>query len=112
MTPLESGIAACTALTTPNTAAPSISASNNFDPRERDWTRFIAVSFHWVSSGCPSADSRREPPGDNPSSAWSTLPPAGCQPPPGGWQDHPLASSNSVAAVLAMLGAHDLAHIA
>src|SRR5438128_5099248 len=46
MTPLESGIAACTPLTTPNTSAPSISTSNNFDPRERDWTRFIAVSFH------------------------------------------------------------------
>jgi len=45
MTPFASGIAACTALTTPNTAAPTTSASKTFDPREMDWTRFIPVSF-------------------------------------------------------------------
>jgi hypothetical protein len=36
MTPLESGIAACTPLTTPNTAGASTSTNNNFDLRDSD----------------------------------------------------------------------------
>src|SRR6266536_1545861 len=45
MTPFESGIAACTVLTSPNALAVSVSASSNFHERERDKTRLIAVSF-------------------------------------------------------------------
>src|SRR6266542_1836833 len=45
MTPFESGIAACTALTSPNALAVSVSASSNFHERKRHKTRLIAVSF-------------------------------------------------------------------
>jgi hypothetical protein len=43
-----------------------MSASNAFDPRERDWTRFIAVSFQWFSFGLPISRRPQKSPKDNP----------------------------------------------
>src|SRR4051794_4221407 len=45
MTPFESGIAACTALTMPKPAAAKVTATKSFPPRDKDKGRFIAVSF-------------------------------------------------------------------